>query len=178
MRPLPFRVGMGNLGTGLAQPKAPPSEQALALAHRQVNVEVLLDPATQCLPIPQRARQAQVTRCTAQRLIDLLQLRLAQTSRTPRTLSFAQPRQPLGLEAPNPVFYRTWSVSQQSADFRTGHALRYQQHPMEAVIIARFFRTSNLVLKSHNHCFGISNLQWSHASMKPQVVVMRNYLGR
>ena len=131
MRPLPFRVGMGNLGTGFAQPKPPLSEQALTLAHRQVNVEVLLDPATQRLPIPQRAGQAQVTRCTAQRLIDLLQLRLRQTSGTPRALPFAQPRQPLGLEASNPVFHRTGSVSQQSADLRTGHALRDQQHPMK-----------------------------------------------
>jgi hypothetical protein len=31
---------------------------------------------------------------------------------------------------------------------RTGHALRHQQHPIQAVIIARFFRTANLVCRA------------------------------
>jgi len=47
---------------------------------------------------------------------------------------------------------------------------------VESVIIARFVRTANLVLQSQNHRLGISNLEWSHASMKPQIFVMRNYL--
>jgi hypothetical protein len=40
---------------------------------------------------------------------------------------------------------------------------------MKPVIIARFFRTTNLVLQSQNHNPGISNLKWSHDYMKPQV---------
>jgi hypothetical protein len=54
--------------------------------------------------------------------------------------------------------------------------LGHQQHPMQPVIIARFFRAANLVLQSQNHRFGISNLEWSHASMKPQILRIRNYL--
>jgi hypothetical protein len=44
------------------------------------------------------------------------------------------------------------------------------------VIVPRFFRTANLVLQSQNHGRGISDLQWSHAYMKPQTFRMRNYL--
>jgi hypothetical protein len=42
---------------------------------------------------------------------------------------------------------------------------------MEAVIVARFLQTANLVLQSQNDCVGISNLQWFHARMKPQVFI-------
>jgi hypothetical protein len=49
---------------------------------------------------------------------------------------------------------------------------------MEAVIIARFFRPPNLVLQAEDHSSGISNLQWFHAYMKPQIFIMRDYLRR
>ena len=169
MRLLPFRIGVGNLAAGFAQPKTPLPEQALTLTHRQMNLKVLRDPGTQRFPVPQRSPQTQVARGLAQRPVHFLPLRLAQTSGTPRALPFAQPGQTLGLKASHPVFHRARSISQQPADLRTGHALRHQQHPVEAVIIARFLRTANLVLQSHNDYLGISNLQWSHAYMKPQL---------
>src|SRR6266851_4677025 len=164
MRPLPFRIGMGNHGARLAQPKAPLPEEALTLPHPQA----LLDPGTQRFSIPQRAAQAEVARSLAQRLVHFLQLRLAQTSGTPRALPFAQPRQTPFLKTSDPIFHRSRSIPQQPADLRTGHALGHQQHPMEPVIIARFFRTPNFILQSENDRLGISNLEWSHASMKPR----------
>jgi len=176
MRLLSFRVGMGNLGSRFAQPKAALPEQALTLTHRQADLEVLGDPGAQRFPIPQGSRQTDVARCPAQNLVHFLQLCFAQTSRTSGALPFAQPGQPLSLEASNPVFHRARGISQQLADAGTGHPLGYQQHSMEAVIVTRFFRTANLVLQSQNHCLGISNLQWSHVSMKPQIPAMRNYL--
>jgi hypothetical protein len=66
MRLLPFRIGMSNQGARFAQPKAPLPEQALTLAHPQADLEALLDPGTQRLPIPQRAIQAKVTRGLAE----------------------------------------------------------------------------------------------------------------
>src|ERR1700758_4962841 len=127
MRLLPLRIGMGNLGAGFAQSKTPLPEQTLTLTHCQTNLEVLLDPSTQRFPIPQRSPQTQVTRGLAQRSVHFLPLRLAQTSGTSGTLSFAQSGQPLGLEASHPVFHRAGSISQQPADLRTSHALRHQQ---------------------------------------------------
>ena len=38
---------------------------------------------------------------------------------------------------------------------------------MEAVIIAGFFRTTNLILQPQNDRFGIRNGKWFHANMKP-----------
>ncbi len=176
MRLLPFRVGVGNQGARFAQPKAPLPEQALTLAHPQVDLEALLNPGTQRFPIPQRARQAQVARGLAQCLVQFLQLGLAQPSGTPGALSFAQPRQTSFLKTSDPIFHRAGGITQQPADLWTRDPLGHQQHPMQAVIIARCFRTANLVLQSQNHRFRISNLEWSHASMKSQIFRMRNYL--
>jgi hypothetical protein len=176
MRLLPFWIGMGNHGARLAQPKAPLPEQALALTHPQAHLEALLDPGTQRFPIPQRAAQAEVTRSLAQRLVHFLQLRLAQTSGAPRALPLAQSCQTPFLKTSNPIFHRSRSIPQQPTNLRTGHALGHEQHPMEPVIIARLFRTPNFVLQSENDRLGISNLEWSHAFMRPQFLTMRNYL--
>ncbi len=176
MRLLPFRIGVGNQRAGFAQPKAPLPEQALTLTHRQVDLEVLPDPGAQRFPIPQRAVEADVARGLAQHPVHFLQLHLAQAPGTPAPLPFGQPSQTPFLESVHPIFHRARSVSQQLTDLGTGHALGDQQHPMEAVIIPRFFRTANLILQSQNDRLGIRNLKWSHAPMKPQVHNMRNYL--
>jgi hypothetical protein len=165
MRLLPFPIRMGNQRAGLAQPKAPLPEQTLALTHPQVDLKALLDPGAQGFPLPQRAPQAQVARSLAQNSVHLPQWCLAQTPGAPRALPFGQPGQTLGLKAPDPVLHRARGVPEQAADFGTGRSLGHQQHPMEPVIIPRFFRTANLVLQSQNHSPGISDLQWSHASM-------------
>jgi hypothetical protein len=44
------------------------------------------------------------------------------------------------------------------------------------VIVARFFRTTNLVLESQNHGGRIGDGKWFHDSMKPHFLTMRNYL--
>jgi hypothetical protein len=176
MRLLPFGIGMGNDRARFAQPEASLPEQALALAHRQVDLEALLEPGAQRLPVPQCSCQADVARHPAQRLVHYLQLGLAQTSRSPRALPFAQPGQTSGFKTLHPILHRARGVPQQSADLRTGQALRHQQHPVKPVIVARFFRTVNLILQSQNHRFGIGHLKWFHASMKPQILDMRNYL--
>lgn len=176
MRLLPFPIRMGDQRAGLAQSKAPLPEQTLALTHPQVDLEALLDPGAQRFPIPQRARQPQVARGLAQGPVHLPQLRIAQTRGAPRALPFGQPGQTLGFKPSNPVLHRARGVSEQAADLWTGRSLGHQQHPVEPVIIPRFFRTANLVLQSQNHRPGISDLQWSHDYMKPQIFSMRNYL--
>jgi len=94
MRLLPFQIRMGNQRAGLTQPKAPLPEQTLALTHPQVDLKMLLDPGAQCLPVPQRAGQAQVARSLAQDSVHLPQLCLAQTSGTPRALPLVSPARP------------------------------------------------------------------------------------
>ena len=158
MRLLQFGIGMGNQWTGFAQSEASLPEQALALADLQTNLEALLKPSAQGLPIPQRARQTEVARGPAQGPVDLQELRFAQTSRASRTLALGQSRETLGFKTPHPILDGARSVTQQVPHFRTGRSLGHQQDTMETVIIARFFRTANLVLQSENHGSGIIDL--------------------
>ena len=176
MRLLPFRISVGDQGARFAQPEAPLPKQALALTHAQAHLEVALDPGTQSFPVPQRAPQADLARGAAEHLIHLLQLRVIQPPGTPGAFPFEQSGQTSFFKASNPILYRSGRVSQQSAGLRTGHALSDQQNSMEPVIIAGFLGTTNLVLKPKNDSGCISNLEWSHAFMKPQFFVMRNYL--
>ena len=44
MRPLPFRIGLGDGGARLAQSETQLTEQALALAHAQFDPVLLFDP--------------------------------------------------------------------------------------------------------------------------------------
>ena len=52
MRLLPFRIGLGNAGARLAQPKAQLPEQTLALTHSQVNPILCRNPGRQGLSVP------------------------------------------------------------------------------------------------------------------------------
>ena len=52
MRLLPFRIGAGDAGPRRAQPKAPLSEQALALTHAHGDAVWLLDADRQRLAMP------------------------------------------------------------------------------------------------------------------------------
>ena len=176
MRLLPFGIGVGNQRARLTQPETPLPKQALALAHSQIHLEAPLNPGAQSFSVPQRPRQSHVARRATQDCIDVLQLRRAQTLGASGSFAFDQSGQPFGLKAPNPVFYRTRSVSQKSADRGTVHPLGDQQHSVKPVIVARFFRAANLILQAQNDAFSISNLQWSHVSRKPQSAIMRNYL--
>ena len=176
MRLLLLQIGMGNQRARFAQPEAPLPEQTLALPHPQVDVKTLRDPGAQGFPIPQRAGQAPVARGLAQRPVHFRQLRFAQTPGTPLAWPLGQSGQAFGLKASDPILHRARGISEQAAHFSTSRSLGHQQNSMETVIIARFFRTANLVLQSQNHISGISNLEWSHSYIRPQVIRMRNYL--
>ena len=176
MRLLTFGIGVGNQGARLAQPETPLPKQALALTHSQANPALPLDPGTQSFSVPQRTSQAEIARRATQHRIDFPQLQPVQTLGASGTFPLHQSGEPSGLKASNPIFYRSWGISQNLTDLGTGHPLGNQQHSMQPVIIARFFRATNLILQSQNDACSIRNLQWFHVSMKPYLVIIRNYL--
>ena len=51
--------------------------------------------------------------------------------------TFYKPSKALLFEAAHPVLQRTRCISQQARNFWTAHSLGNQQHPMQAVIVAR-----------------------------------------
>src|SRR5258708_3765562 len=176
MRLLPLRIGLGNLGTRLAQAKAQLPEQALALPYPQVNLVSLRNPGHQSLAVPQISAQSQIAGNTAKGTIDLSELLLIQAPGPTCPFSFLQSGQALGLKTPDPILDRSRSIPQQPRHFRTSHALGYQKHSMQPMVISRFFRATNLILDSENHRRRVSNGERTHASMRTRLAIMRNYL--
>jgi len=176
MRLLQHGIGVGNQRARFAQAEAELAKPPLALTHAQPNPIAPCAPNLERLPVPQRSAQADLARRASQHHLHLLQLRLAQALGPSGSRPFHQSGQTALFKMPNPVFDRPWGISQKLADLRAGQPLSDQQHAVKAVIVTRFFRTTNFVLKSQNHGSGIGDSKWFHASMKPHFLVMRNYL--
>ena len=176
MHPLNFRVSVGDQGPRFAQPEAELPEHPLALANAQVDVEVLLHPSTQGLPVPKGSRQDHLTGSVAEHGINLLPLLFTEPPGPPGSVSFQQSGQTSFFQAMHPILHRAPAIAQQSRHLGTSHPLSYQQYPVQPMIVTRIFRTTDLILKSQHHSFGIANLQWFHVLMKPQLLTMPQLL--
>ena len=163
MRLLPFRIGEGDLGPRLAKPKAQLPEQALALTHAQRDAVLLSDPDRQRFAIPQIAAQPGLPRRLAKSRADLFQLLLIQAPGPPSSLSLAQTYQALLLATANPILHRPRRVAQQPGHLGAGHSLGYQQHTVEAVVVAGILGASDLILQSEDDAVRVGYAQWSHA---------------
>ena len=170
MRLLPFRIGAGDLGPRLAQPKTQLPEQALALAHAHRDAVLLLDPDRQRLAIPQIAAQARLPRRLAKSRVDLFQLLLIQAPRPPSPLSLAQTCQALALETVNPILHRPRRGAQQPGHLGTGHSLRHKQHTVEPVVVAGILGAPDFILQSEDDAVPLGYAQWSHALMRTHPV--------
>ena len=87
MRLLPCRVCFGQNRPGLAKTKVQLPEQTLALPHAQTDPVFLVHPRRQGLAIPQVHPHSGVARFAAEYPIDLFDLFLVKTGRTPGALS-------------------------------------------------------------------------------------------
>ncbi len=162
---LQFGVGVGNQGTGLAQAETLLPEQSLALAHAQTDTETPCDPCPERLAIPQRAVQSAVPRRLAQRLVDFLQLRFAQTPGTAAAPALGQSAQPTGFEPLHPILDGARGVAQQAPHLRATHSLGHQQHTVQAVIVAGLLGAADFVLQPQDHGRGVGYTQGSHANI-------------
>lgn len=160
---LKLGVRTGDQRSGLTQTKPQLTEEPLALSCSQRDAEPLVDEGCQSFSIPQTSHQAKVLGSLAQNVLELLQLFLLQSTRTPRPLAVDQAGQPLLLEAMHPVLHRPWRIPQQASHLATAHPLGYQQQSMQTVIVTSFLRTSDLILQSEDHCISIRDLEFSHA---------------
>jgi hypothetical protein len=54
--------------------------------------------------------------------------------------------------------------------------MRSHKYPMKSVVIASFFRATNLILKSQSDGGRTRDREWFHGFMKPHSPKMRDYL--
>jgi hypothetical protein len=175
---LQYGIGFGLRGSWFGQPEAELTEHTLALANTHDDAISLLDPRTECFSVPDVSAQTDLPWRVAQDLIDSLQLFFRQTSGPSRSFPFQQSSQTVSFKTTDPILHRPWRIAQKTGHLRTGHTLGYQKHSMETMIVARFFRTANLILQSENDGGRVGDGKWFHYSMKPKSTAIRNYLRR
>jgi hypothetical protein len=178
MRLLHFRISLSQHESRFAQAETELAEDTLALAYAHRDLILLLNPSAQGLAIPDIAAQPRLPRRLAQDSIHGFHLFFTEPWRAPRPFSFQQSCQTTFFKATDPILHRSGCITQPARHLRAGHALGNQKHSMKAVIIARFFRTTDFVLKPQYDRGRIGNLAWFHSFMKPGLFNMRNYLCR
>ena len=100
----------------------------------------------QRLSVPQIPAEACLSGHLAQNRVDFLDLLLAQSSWPPGSIALQKSSQPHLFKLVHPILHRSGCVPQQFRRLRACHTLRHEQHAVQSMIIARFFRSSDLVL--------------------------------
>jgi hypothetical protein len=107
---------------------------------------------------------------------DQLDLLVRQARRAARSSAFLQAGQAHAIVGANPILNGARSIAQHECRLPAGHALRNQQHAVQAVIVAGLVGAADLVLQGQNRQVRLRNGQWLHTNMKPRFCSMRNYL--
>lgn len=176
MRLLTSSIGMRDLWPGFAEPKAQGFEQSLALPHAQDHRELPPQECGQGLAIPQVGGNAALLGWLAQDAPDHFDLLGRQAWRTTRSSAFLQTGQSGATVGTNPILDGARSIAQHVCRLPAGHALRNQQHAVQAVIVAGLVGAADLDLQGQNRQVRLRNGQWLHANMKPRFCSRRNYL--
>jgi len=172
----PFWIGGGEQRARLAQAETELSKHSLALAHAQANLAPPRDPNAEGFPLPPRPGQADRRRGASPPRLRLLPWGLAQTLGTSGSRPFHEPGQTAVFKMSNPILPRPWGVPEKLTDCRAGHTRSHEQHPVKAVIVARFLRTTNLILKSQHQGSSIGDRKWLQAPRKSHFPDIRKYL--
>jgi|SRR5579862_3461241 len=173
---LNLRIGLSNLGPGLAPPKTELPEQALALPDPQPDSKTVSCKSRQRLSIPQRTGQPKGLWFLAQRGPNRCHLCRCQAPRTARALAFHQTRQSLTFEPIDPILDGSRRISQKFRDLWALHPLRNQEYRMQPMVVAGFLGAPDFILQSEHDSRSIGDRQWFHASIESDSVAMRNYL--
>ena len=163
MLSLSGRLRPRNHRAGLHQPEPPLAKEPPTLACSQRHPVGPLEVGRQRLPVPQIAAQAEIGGAFSQRALDFRDLLRSQPARASTTRSLLQPGQTLRLEAVNPIFNGSRSVTQQFGNATAVHPLCDHQYAVQPVVIARFRTSSNLILQTQNDDRRLRNRQRFHA---------------
>src|SRR6202158_3550349 len=156
------RVGLRHLRSRLAQAKAELPEQALTLPHSQLNAETPAQVLRQQRPVPPIGCQAERPRGPAQIRCHLPPLTAIKLARPPGPLALAQALQAAVLESPDPTLHRAGILAEQSGNFPTRLPRRYQEQPMQAMIVTRLLAATDLLLYGYLHHLRVLDLQFAH----------------
>jgi len=173
---LSSRIGFRHQRSRLDQAEPPWAKEPAALPRSQGDAVGPLEVGGQSLTVPQIAAQAEIRGSFSQPSLYFRNLLGIQSARASRTRSLPQPGQAFLLEAANPIFDRSRSITQQFGNAAAVHSLGHQEHAVQAMVLAGFGTTPDLILQPKNDCRSIRNCQCFHALMKAHSASIRNYL--
>ena len=140
-------VPVGEEGSGRSQPEPELTEEALALPHPQIDFELSFEVGGEGLAVPEGAAEPDVLGALSQRGLNGPHLRFGETSRTAGAIALGESRESLLLESTEPVLDGPGGIPQHPADLGGGHTLGDEEETVEPMVVARFVRSSDLVLE-------------------------------
>ena len=167
-------VAVGEHRTRLSQPEPELSEEALALAHPQIDLELAFEVGGESLAIPEGPRESNIFGSLSYDGRDGAHLGLREAARAARALALGESGESLLLEPSDPVLDGTRGIPEHSTDVGGGHALRHQKESVEAMVVPRLVGASDLILEGEDHVLGVRDREGTHGASK--VPCTRNYL--
>jgi hypothetical protein len=156
------RVGLSDLGSGLAQSEPHVTEDALALAHTQPHLVAQAQMSREQLALPQMTGMTKrlwvASQVTPQRHPWLG----VQRSGSPRTSPVAHAGQSMGFKTRHPALHRPSIFPQHVGDLLAAVAAGDQQQPVQPMVVPRLIGPSDFLLDGQAHDVGISKDQVSH----------------
>jgi hypothetical protein len=171
---LKHRVAVGEHRTRLSQSEPKLPEEALALAHPQIDLELAFQVGGEGLAIPEGPRESYIFGSLSYDGRDGTHLELREAARSARALALGETRESFFLEPTNPVLNGTRGIPEHSTDVRGGHPLGHEEEPVKPVIVPGLIGPSNLVLEGEDHILGVRDGEGTHGASKG--LCIRNYL--
>jgi hypothetical protein len=136
---------------------------------------------TEKLSIPQIVGVAKLERRTAKVLADGMTDDFTKGSRPSGPGGLSQPGKAVLLEAADPAVNGAGTVTKELCHLRAAESARNQKNAMEAMIVAGFLRSHDLILHCQVDDVRILDFQLAHGSLLsgsiiPEREIMRNYL--
>ena len=156
------RVGLGDLGSGLAQPKSHVAEDSGALAPPSAPPVAQAQMRCEQRAVPQMTGMTEFLRLASYVTPQRRPLLGVQRGGPTRTRPFAQASQSVGFEAVHPSLHRPPIFAKQCGDLLAAVAAGDQQQPVQPMVVPRLIGPSDFLLDGHAPDVSISNDQFSH----------------
>ena len=178
------RIGLGDLGSWLAQSESHVAEDALALAYYQRHPVAQAQMRREQLAVPQMTRMTEFLRIASQVTPQRRPLLGVQRSWPTRSHPVAQAGQSMGFKTRHPALHRPPIFPKQVGDLLAAVAASDQQQPVQPMVLPRLIGPSDFLLDGQSHDLGISNFEFSHARTSTSgtghqyAKMMRHYIYR
>jgi hypothetical protein len=175
---------LSHQGAGLAQTTSHLRKDALALTHPEHHLVTLLEVDGQQLATPQMSGMSKV-RCTAAQIASECRALFGiQARRSAASLAVTHPLEAKLFKLFGPPLHGAPIFAKEVGNLLAALATAQKQQPTQAMVVAGFIATGNLLLNRDPHDFSIGNFELVHTLSLSEIrrlkckSIMRHYLCR